>query len=124
MFISGGENVYPAEVEAAILQHPAVAHAAVIGIPDDRWGEVGWAWVEPRPGAQVDAGELLGFLGPRLARYKQPKRIVVDTIPRTASGKLDKIALRPEALRHPPPASEAGLHHGATVEPGGSARRD
>jgi fatty-acyl-CoA synthase len=98
MFISGGENVYPAEVEAAILAHPEVAHAAVIGVPDPKWGEVGHAWVEPRPGAAVEERALRAFLGDRLARFKQPKRVVVGEIPRTASGKLDKVALRAAAV--------------------------
>jgi len=95
MYKSGGENVYPAEVEAAIQQHPAVAHAAVIGVPDERWGEVGHAFVEPRPGAALAVEELAAFLDRRLARFKQPKRIVVlPALPRTASGKIDKVALR------------------------------
>jgi fatty-acyl-CoA synthase len=95
MYKSGGENVYPAEVEAALTQHPSVAHAAVIGVPDERWGEVGHAFVEPRPGAELVPTELEAFLDRRLARFKQPKRIVVlAALPRTASGKIDKIALR------------------------------
>jgi fatty-acyl-CoA synthase len=94
MFISGGENVYPAEVEAAILQHPAVALAAVIGVPDPKWGEVGHAFVELHRDATLGDGELAGFLQGRLARYKQPKQIIVGVLPRTASGKLDKVALR------------------------------
>ncbi|MEQ1569182.1 MAG: long-chain fatty acid--CoA ligase [Myxococcota bacterium] len=94
MFISGGENVYPAEVEAAIVQHPAVALAAVVGMPDAKWGEVGHAFVELQPGAAVDPQALSTFLQDRLARYKQPKRIVVGPLPRTASGKIDKVALR------------------------------
>jgi fatty-acyl-CoA synthase len=95
MYKSGGENVYPAEVEAAIQEHPAVALAAVIGVPDDRWGEVGHAFVELRPGASLEPAELLAWLQGRLARFKQPKRVVVSPLlPRTASGKLDKVALR------------------------------
>ncbi len=94
MYKSGGENVYPAEVEAALAEHPGVAHAAVLGVPDERWGEVGHAFVEARPGATVDGGELLTFLQGRLARFKQPKRVVVGELPRTASGKIDKVALR------------------------------
>ncbi|MCB9689690.1 MAG: long-chain fatty acid--CoA ligase [Alphaproteobacteria bacterium] len=95
MYKSGGENVYPAEVEAAIQEHEAVAHAAVIGVPDERWGEVGHAFVEPRPGSEVDAAALLAFLQGRLARFKQPKQVTVMTaLPRTASGKIDKVALK------------------------------
>lgn len=96
MFISGGENVYPAEVEAALQRHPDVALAAVIGIPDDRWGEVGRAFVETHPGHSVEPGALKAFLQERLARFKVPKVydiVPADALPRTASGKLDKPAL-------------------------------
>lgn len=95
MYKSGGENVYPAEVEAVLQAFPTVAHAAVIGVPDERWGEVGLAFVEPRPGAVIDLDGLATFLQGRLARFKQPKRTVaMDALPRTASGKIDKIALK------------------------------
>lgn len=95
MYISGGENVYPAEIEAVIHSHPAVAHAAVIGIPDARWGEVGHAFVETRPGAAVDAEGLKAFLDGKLARFKLPKAFtVMDALPRTASGKIDKVSLK------------------------------
>ncbi len=95
MFISGGENVYPAEVEAALGDHPGVAQVAVLGVPDARWGEVGHAWVETRPSVRVTPDELARFLDGRLARYKRPKRIaVIGKLPRTGSGKIDKVALR------------------------------
>ena len=95
MFISGAENVYPAEIEAALLQCNKVANAAVIGVPDPRWGEVGRAFIEPRAGLSVSEQELRAHLAPRLARYKLPKRYVVQAeLPRTASGKIDKQALR------------------------------
>ncbi len=94
MFISGGENVYPAEVEAVIADCPGVALAAVVGIPDVRWGEVGVAYIEGRPGHDIGSDAIRGFLAGRLAKYKQPKRIeVVVTLPRTGSGKIDKPAL-------------------------------
>jgi fatty-acyl-CoA synthase len=94
MFISGGENVYPAEVEAAILDHPDVALAAVVGVPDARWGEVGLAFVQPRVGAAVDPAGLTAFLGGRLAKYKIPKAVrVLDELPRIGSGKIDKARL-------------------------------
>ncbi|MEZ4237879.1 MAG: long-chain fatty acid--CoA ligase [Myxococcota bacterium] len=105
MFISGGENVYPAEVEAAILEHDGVALAAVVGVPDERWGEVGHAYVELRPDHTLDDAELRDFLAHRLARFKQPKRIVVvapEALPRTASGKLDKVALQKQAATDAP----------------------
>jgi fatty-acyl-CoA synthase len=95
MFISGGENVYPAEIEAVIHDCPGVAHAAVVGVPHPRWGEVGRAFVEPRPGESVDADTIKAFLDGKLARFKLPKEIVVmEELPRTASGKLDKPALK------------------------------
>jgi fatty-acyl-CoA synthase len=95
MYISGGENVYPAEVERALHSHPAVAECAVIGVPDDRWGEVGRAFVVVRAGEHTDAGSLLAHLESRLARYKLPKSVVfVTDLPHNASGKLIKSRLR------------------------------
>ena len=95
MYISGGENVYPAEIEAALFEHPAVVEAAVIGVPDDRWGEVGAAYVVTRSGASTDADELRAFLRTRLAGYKVPVHVhLVDDLPRTGSGKVRKPALR------------------------------
>ena len=94
MYISGGENVYPAEVESAILEHPDVACAAVLGVPDPRWGEVGRAFVEPVGDGAIDGAALRGFLQTRLARFKIPKHYAIESaLPRTASGKLDKPAL-------------------------------
>jgi fatty-acyl-CoA synthase len=93
MIISGGENIYPAEVEDVLHQHPAVGDCAVIGVPDEKWGEVGRAIVVARD--TVTEEELLTFLNGRIARYKIPKSVVfADTLPRTASGKLLKSALR------------------------------
>lgn len=91
MFISGGENIYPAEVEAVMSGHPAVASVAVIGVPDDHWGEVGRAIVVLKPGAEQIDGTLLDYCRERLARYKVPKSIVyVDALPTTGAGKVDK----------------------------------
>ncbi|MGH1565451.1 acyl-CoA synthetase [Mumia sp. DW29H23] len=95
MYISGGENVYPAEVEAAMFEHPGVAEAAVIGVPDERWGEVGAAYVVARPGASLDPDDLRAFLRTRLASYKVPVHVhEVEDLPRTGSGKVRKHALR------------------------------
>lgn len=95
MYISGGENVYPAEVEDALLTLPGVAECAVIGVPDQRWGEVGRAFVVPAAGARPVPGELLAALGGRLAKYKIPASVVlVERLPRTASGKVLKRRLR------------------------------
>lgn len=98
MYISGGENVYPGEVEAAIVTLPEVADVAVVGVPDPRWGEVGCAWVVPHPGAELTAETLLRSLDGRLARFKLPRRVrVVEALPRTATGKTDKpLILRQE----------------------------
>ncbi len=95
MIISGGENIYPAEVEAAILELPEVAAVAVIGVPDEKWGEVPHAVVVPREGREVTARTIEEHLAGRLARYKVPKTLsVVDEMPRTASGKIRKNVLR------------------------------
>jgi len=95
MYISGGENVYPAEIEAALHACPGVAHAAVIGVPDSRWGEIGYAFLEARPGEGIGPDRVRSFLDGRLARYKLPKRIeILAELPRTASGKIDKVALK------------------------------
>jgi fatty-acyl-CoA synthase len=95
MYISGGENVYPAEVEAVLTNHEAVLEAAVIGVPDERWGEVGHAAVRLRPGASCDAETLRAFVRSQLAAYKVPKHItIVDDYPRTAAGKVQKHLLR------------------------------
>lgn len=92
MFISGGVNVYPAEVEAELIQHPRVSDAAVLAVPDATWGEVGTAFVVAH---DVDAAELEEFIGARLARYKVPRRFLfVDALPRSAYGKVLKEELR------------------------------
>ncbi len=95
LIISGGENVYPAEIEAALLAHPAVAEAGVVGVADPRWGQVPVAWIVPRAEAAPDVAALLAFCRERLAAYKMPRRIIVAAeLPRTASGKLRRAALR------------------------------
>lgn len=95
LIISGGENVYPAEVEAALLSHPDVAEAGVCGVPDERWGSVPAASVVLRPGARVTAEELIAYCRRRLAKYKTPAMVrMVDALPRTAAGKLQRRLLR------------------------------
>jgi fatty-acyl-CoA synthase len=95
MFISGGENVYPIEIERALYEHPAVGQCAVIGVPDDRWGEVGKAVVIPKPGVAVGEEELIEHCRSRLARYKVPKSVAfVDALPLSAAGKILKRELR------------------------------
>jgi acyl-CoA synthetase (AMP-forming)/AMP-acid ligase II len=95
VIISGGENVSSIEVEDAVFQHPAVAEVAVIGIPDEKWGELVTALVVLKPGAEVTADDLVAFCRERLAGYKLPKRIEFrDELARTATGKLQKFKLR------------------------------
>ncbi|WP_341912401.1 long-chain fatty acid--CoA ligase [Ferrovibrio terrae] len=95
MFISGGENVYPAEVEIAIYKFPGVLECAVIGVPDEKWGEVGCAYVLPHPDAAMDAEALRAFCRQNLAAYKVPKHIrIIEDFPRTAAGKVQKHVLR------------------------------
>jgi o-succinylbenzoate---CoA ligase len=95
VIVSGGENVYPAEVEAALREHPTVAAAAVVGLPDAEWGERVAALVVPAAGAQLDAAELLAFLRGRLAGYKLPRTLrIVEALPQTASGKIARAAVR------------------------------
>jgi acyl-CoA synthetase (AMP-forming)/AMP-acid ligase II len=95
MIISGGVNIYPAEVEAVLHAHPAVMDAAVIGVPDEEWGESVKAVVQLRAGATATEAELIAFCDERLAGYKKPRSIdFVDELPRDAAGKLLKRRIR------------------------------
>ena len=95
MFISGGENVFPGEVEAALVDCAGVAEAVVVGVSHDRWGEVGHAYVQPRAGAAVSGDSLLSELRAKLAHYKVPKVIeLLVELPRIGSGKVDRAALK------------------------------
>ena len=97
MVITGGENVYPAEVESVLYEHPAVSEVAVIGLPDERWGEAVVAVVAPKPGETVSLDELRDFGGTSLARFKLPTRLhLVDELPRNPAGKVLKFELRDE----------------------------
>jgi HIP---CoA ligase len=98
MYICGGFNVYPAEVEQALARLDGVAESAVIGMPDERLGEVGWAYVVPQPGQQLTAGRVIEFCQERLASYKVPRQVMFcSALPRNASGKTLKRVLREEA---------------------------
>lgn len=95
MIISGAENIYPAEVESAVYGHPAVAEVAVIGVPDDKWGEAVKAIVALKPGASPDAEDIIAFARARIAGFKAPKSIdFIAALPRNASGKILRRELR------------------------------
>ena len=95
MIISGGENIYPAEVENALFGHPSVADVAVIGVPDEKWGEAVKAIVVKRPGTEASSEELIGFARERIAHFKAPRTVdFVDALPRTPTGKILKRELR------------------------------
>jgi acyl-CoA synthetase (AMP-forming)/AMP-acid ligase II len=95
MFIVGGFNAYPAEIENDLSEHPAVAQVAVVGMPDERLGEVGCAFVVPAVGATVDPDEVIAWARDRMANFKVPRRVeVVDALPTNPSGKVLKYALR------------------------------
>jgi acyl-CoA synthetase (AMP-forming)/AMP-acid ligase II len=95
MVIVGGFNVYPAEVEAALCGHPDVHQAAVVGVPDDRLGEVPAAFVVPAAGRRPSGEDLLGWCRERLANFKVPRQVrIVEALPLNAAGKVDKPALR------------------------------
>jgi fatty-acyl-CoA synthase len=95
VIISGGENVSSVEVEGALLRHPGVLEAAVVGVPHEKWGEVPHAFVVLRPGADLKEEDLLGFARERLAGFKTPKGVTfLGELPKTATGKIQKYVLR------------------------------
>jgi fatty-acyl-CoA synthase len=124
LVISGGENVYPAEIEDVLHAHPAVAEAAVFGVPDERWGEVCVAVVALRPGAAGDEAALLEWCRGRLARFKVPKAVrFVDALPRSAMNKVLKDDLRDAETGSQPveKVSDTGGKPASVLEPGVSA---
>jgi long-chain acyl-CoA synthetase len=95
MVISGGLNVYPREIEEVLLRHPAISQAAVIGVPDPKWGEAVKAVVVADGGAGLDEAAVIAFAAEHLAGYKKPKSVdFVDDLPKTTYGKIDKKAIR------------------------------
>jgi fatty-acyl-CoA synthase len=95
MYISGGENVYPAEVESVLYQLPELAEAAIIGVADERWGEVGKAIVVLKPGCSLSAEQIIDHCRDNLARFKLPRSVqFVEALPRNATGKVHKPTLR------------------------------
>jgi acyl-CoA synthetase (AMP-forming)/AMP-acid ligase II len=97
MYISGGSNVYPREIEEKLLTHPALAEIAIVGVPDRAWGEAGIAVAVRRPGSSLDESELLAWIEGKVARYKLPKRVIFwDELPKSAYGKITKKIIREE----------------------------
>jgi len=95
MYRTGGENVYPAEVESVLSDHPKIETVAIIGVPSEKWGETGKAFIECRPGESLTLEDIQTFLNGKVARYKIPTIIqVVDALPRTVWGKLKRSELR------------------------------
>jgi fatty-acyl-CoA synthase len=95
MFISGGENVYPAEIEAVLAGHPQIAECAVVGVADPTWGEVGHLVIVAKPGTAPEAVDILATLAARLARYKTPKYVsIIAALPRNGAGKILKSELK------------------------------
>jgi fatty-acyl-CoA synthase len=94
IIISGGENISTIEVEQILCRHPAVLECAVIGIPDDRWGERPKAFVTLKPGTSATAGELIAFCRERLAHFKCPDAVEFGDLPKTSTGKVQKFVLR------------------------------
>jgi len=95
MIISGGENIYPAEVESAVFGHPDVADVAIIGVPDETWGEAVKAVIVPRPGSDLDEASVIAYARQRIAGFKCPKTVdFVDVLPRNPSGKILRRELR------------------------------
>ena len=94
LVISGGENISSIEVERTLCEHLAVLEAAVIAVPDERWGEVPKAFVTLKPGHVVSEKELIGFCRARIAHFKSPKQVEFGALPKTATGKVRKAELR------------------------------
>jgi acyl-CoA synthetase (AMP-forming)/AMP-acid ligase II len=94
MFIVGGSNAYPAEIESALAEHPSIGQAYVVGVPHDRLGEVGFAFVQPAAGAALSDADVIAFARGRLADYKVPRYVeLVDSWPMTATGKIERFRL-------------------------------
>jgi fatty-acyl-CoA synthase len=111
MVIRGGENLYPAEIEVVLREHPDVLEAAVFGVPDERMGEELGAWIRLREGARAEPAELREFVLGRLARFKAPRYVwLVDELPMTVTGKVQKFRMREIAI------DDLGLHDATGVE--------
>ena len=105
MYISGGENVYPAEVENVLYQLPQIAEAAIIGVPDERWGETGIAFITLKAGENLEEKEIIQHCIDNLAKFKVPKSVeFIDALPRNATGKVLKRNLREDLIGSDAPA--------------------
>jgi fatty-acyl-CoA synthase len=102
IIISGGENISSIEVEDALYRHPAVLAAAVVAMPDEKWGEVPCAFVELKPGVEASEAELIAHCRAHLARFKAPKAVLFGPIPKTPTGKIQKYLLRQRARSSTP----------------------
>jgi len=94
IIISGGENISTIEVERAVYAHPAVLEAAVVGVPDEKWGEVPKAFVTLKPGASATADDIIAFCREKIAHFKAPKAVEFGPLPKTSTGKVQKFKLR------------------------------
>jgi acyl-CoA synthetase (AMP-forming)/AMP-acid ligase II len=94
VIITGGENIYPVEIEEMLQSHPKIYDTGVIGIPDERLGEVAAAVIDPKPGETLTEEEVNSFCEQNLPRYKRPRRIIFDKVPRNPTGKIEKPKLR------------------------------
>jgi len=94
VIISGGENIYPSDIESVLLRHPKVYDAALVGIPDDRLGELAVAVIEPKPGATLTEDEMNDFCEASFPRYRRPRKVIIGEVPRNSTGKIQKRALR------------------------------
>ena len=100
MFINGGFNAYPAEIEGLMLTHSGIGQVAVVGVPDERLGEVGYAFVVPAAGTDPDPGEIISWCRAQMANYKCPRHVeILDALPLNASNKVLKFELRDRAIR-------------------------
>ena len=105
MYISGGENVYPAEIENVLYQLPQIAEAAIIGIPDEKWGEVGLAFIVLKPNENLSDEDIINHCLKNLAKFKIPKSVVfIEALPRNATGKVLKRTLREQKVGKSAPA--------------------
>jgi acyl-CoA synthetase (AMP-forming)/AMP-acid ligase II len=103
MIIRGGENIYPREIEEVLFAHPSIGDVAVVGIPDEKWGEQVVAFIRRAPATQVDEAELHDYIREQLAPHKTPRQwVFVDELPVTTSGKIQKFLLREQFMKNHP----------------------